>query len=161
MSLHRTGTPGQGHAGFDRVIVLAEPLGKAWQSLQHTGGGTLQPSIEIRRLPLAHKRRNVLGQVDGLSDLGQPGAQLRELLRLFCRALLLAPEHQPGRPARGKGLVRGFGDDRQRLPSAALSGGQALGLRQPAGIGRDEGIAPGVAPRLEGAHPTPPGVRRR
>jgi hypothetical protein len=112
MPLHRTGTPGQGHAGFDRVIVFAELLGEALQSLQRTGGGGFQLGIELLRLPLAHEPGKVLGQVDGLSDFGLLGAQRRELLRLCCRALLLAPEHEPGRTARGEGIIRGFGDDR-------------------------------------------------
>ena len=34
--LDRAGTPGQGHPGFDRGIVLAEPTGKALQGLQRT-----------------------------------------------------------------------------------------------------------------------------
>jgi hypothetical protein len=77
---------------------------------------------------LAHELGKVLGEVDRLGHLGLLGTQPRELLRLFCCALLLAPEHQPGRPAWGQGLVWAFGDNRQRLPRAALSGGQALGL---------------------------------
>jgi hypothetical protein len=75
--------------------------------------------------------------------------QLGELLGLVCCALLPASEHQPGRPARCQGLVWRLGPDRQRLPRAALSGSQALGLMQTAGIGGDEAIAPGVATPLE------------
>ena len=42
-------TPGQGHARFDRLVVLVEPGGKALHGLQRTRGRALQPGIELRR----------------------------------------------------------------------------------------------------------------
>jgi hypothetical protein len=161
MPLHRARTPGERHAGFDRRIVLAEPLGKASHGLQRTGGGARQPGIEAFGLPLAHECRNVLGQVDGFGHVGLLGAQVRELLRLGGGTLLRAPEHQPGGPAWGQGLVRRFGHPWQRLPCTSLSGGQALGLTQAAGIGRHEAIASGIATPLEVAKQPHRGVAAR
>jgi hypothetical protein len=37
MPFDRAGTPGQGHTGFDRLIVLLEPARKALEGLQCTG----------------------------------------------------------------------------------------------------------------------------
>jgi hypothetical protein len=70
MPLHRARTAGECHARFDRLIVLAEPLGNASQGLQRTGGGACQPGIEAFGLPLAHEFRTVLGQVDGFGRFG-------------------------------------------------------------------------------------------
>ena len=72
-----------------------------------------------------------------------------ELLCLGFGALRLAPEHQPGGPARRQGLARRLGHSGQGLARAAVPGGQALGLPQPAGIGRDHAIAPSIAPLAE------------
>jgi hypothetical protein len=140
--LHGARTPREGYTGVDGVVVLVEPLGKASQGLQHPGGGTLQPGIAAFGRPLTYELRHILRPV----PLGMVRAQRSALLDLARGALLLTSEHQPGRPARGQGVVRGFSDDRQPLPSAALSGTQALGLTEPAGLGGDEAIAPGVTP---------------
>jgi hypothetical protein len=82
MPLHRARTPGECHARFDRLIVLAEPLGNASQGLQRPGGGACQPGIEAFGLPLAPEFRTVLGQVDGCGHFGLLGALWRELLSL-------------------------------------------------------------------------------
>ena len=82
MPLHRARTPGECHARFDRLIVLAEPLGNASQGLQRPGGGACQPGIEAFRLPLAPEFRTVLGQVDGCGHFGLLGAPWRKLLSL-------------------------------------------------------------------------------
>src|SRR5882672_11904 len=55
--LDRTGRPGQGHPRFDRLIVVAEPVGKALQGLQCPGGRALQPGIKLRWLALADQGR--------------------------------------------------------------------------------------------------------
>ena len=62
---------------------------------------------------------------------------------------VVAPQDQPGRPAGREGRGRRLRHDGQRLAPALASGWQALGLAQPAGIGRDTAIAPGIAPGLE------------
>ena len=80
--LDRTGRPRQGHPRFDRLIVVAEPVGKALQGLQRTGGRALQPGIKLRWLALADQGSKVLSKVDGLGDLGLLRAQLGELLCL-------------------------------------------------------------------------------
>ena len=145
MTLHRPRRPWQCHACFDCRIVVLEPFGKASQSLQRTGSGALEPGIQLRWLPLAHELRKVLRQVDRLRHLGLLLPQLGELLGLGLGALRLAPEHQPGRPARRQGLAWWLGHRGQGLARAAVPGGQALGLPQAAGLGRDDAIAPSVA----------------
>jgi hypothetical protein len=70
MALDRTSGPLQRHPGFDRRIVLAEPMGKALEGLEGPRGGTLEPGIELCRLPLPHELNHVLCQVGRLGDLG-------------------------------------------------------------------------------------------
>ena len=103
----------------------------------------------MRRLPLADQGGEILGEVDRLGDLGLLGAQLGELRRLGLGALGLAAEHEPRRPAWGQRRGRGLRHDRQRLPPALASGGQALRLAQATGRGGDAAIAPRVALGLE------------
>ena len=69
----------------------------------------------------------------------------RELLRLICHALLFAPGHQPGRTARGKGVVPRLSHNRQRLPRKALSGCQTLGLTYTPDMGGAQGIGACIA----------------
>ena len=121
----------------------------------------LQPGIKRARLPLADQGGKVLREVDRLGDLGLLRAQLGELLGLGLRALRLASQHQPGRPARRQGLARRLGHGRQGLARAAVPGGQALGLPQAAGIGRDHAIAPRIAPLAEVAKQPHRGVAPR
>jgi len=70
VSLDGARAPGHGGAGFDGFIVLIQSGSEASQGLQRTGGRTREPWIELRRLPLTDQRGTVLGQVDGLGDLG-------------------------------------------------------------------------------------------
>src|SRR6266446_3563368 len=92
MALDGTVAPGQRHPRFDRLIVVPEPCGKAAQGLQRTGGGALQPRIEVLGLALAHELREVLRQVDRLGYRGILRVELGELLRLGLRALVFAPQ---------------------------------------------------------------------
>jgi len=59
--LDRAGTPGEGHARFDGLIVLAEPARKALEGLQRTGRRAREPGIEALRLPLADEGRRDSG----------------------------------------------------------------------------------------------------
>src|SRR5229473_2046046 len=149
VALDRPGTPRQGDAGFDRLIVVAEPGRKALHGLQGTGGCTREPRIELVRLPLAYQRGKVLREVDRLSDLGLLGPQLGQLLRLSPSALLLTAEDEPRRPAGRQGLGDRLCHHRQELAPALAAGWEALGLAEAADIRGDTAIAPGVAPQLE------------
>jgi hypothetical protein len=91
MSLNGASTPGERHPRFDGGVVIPEPCGKALHRRQGTRGSTVQPGIELRRLPLADQRGEILGEVDRLRDLGRLRAQLDELLRLGLGALRFAP----------------------------------------------------------------------
>ena len=143
------GTPAQSDARFDRLIVLRQPVGKAPHGVDSTRGGAQQPGIEVFRLPLTDQGGKVLGELDCLGQFSRLGMELGELLRLSVGALLRVPEDEPGSPARGQGLAQGLRHGGQRLPGAAVRGGQTLGLPQPAGIGGHTGIAPWVALLLE------------
>src|SRR5262249_44175328 len=102
--LDRAGTPGQGDPSFDRLIVVAQPLGEALQGLQRTRRRALEPRIELCWLPLADQESEVLGEIDGLGDLGRLRVELLELVGLGLRALSLTPQDQPRRPTRCQGL---------------------------------------------------------
>src|SRR5215831_18686545 len=139
--LDRAGTPRQGDAGFDRLIVLAEPARKALQGLERTGSRALQPGIEALRLALAHEVGKVLCEVDRLSHRGMLLPELGELLRFGRGALGFAPQHQPRRPARRQGLGDRLRHHRQALAPALAAGWDALSLADAADIGRDTAIA--------------------
>src|SRR5262249_18303678 len=66
MPLHGAARPGQGHAGFDGGIVVAEPTRKASYGLQHTRARPLQPWIQVLGLALADQAGEVLREVDRL-----------------------------------------------------------------------------------------------
>src|SRR5712691_6411545 len=149
MPLDRAGRPGQGHPGFDRLVVLIQPFRKALPGLQRAGGRALEPGIELLGLALAYQGGKVLRKVDRLGHLDRLRLELGELLGLGLGALRLTPEHQPGGAAWRKRLRRGLCHARKRLAPALASGGQALGLAYAADIGRDAAIAPRIAPRLE------------
>src|SRR5262249_849958 len=102
--LARAGTPGQGDSRFGCGIVAARAVGEALQGLQRTRRRTLEPRIELRRLPLADQESEVLGEIDGLGDLGRLRVELLELVGLGLRALSLTPQDQPRRPTRCQGL---------------------------------------------------------
>jgi hypothetical protein len=144
MALYRTRTPGQCHARFDCLEGLIQSLGKALKGRQHTCGGAPQPGNELLGLPLVHARRNVLREVDRIDHFSMLRVQLGKLLCLGLGACLLALEHQPNRPARRQGLVRGLSHDGSIWP-----GCQFLGPAHATGIGRDEGIALSVATLCE------------
>jgi hypothetical protein len=135
MALDGTRPPGQLHPSFERRIVVAEPIGKALQGLQRTGGGAPQQGIEVLGLPLAGQRGKILRKVNRLVHCGMLGAQLGKLLRLVFRALGLASEDQRGRAARREGLARGLRHDGQRLAPARASVRQALRLAEAARVG--------------------------
>jgi hypothetical protein len=159
--LHGARTPGPGHTGVDGGVVRVEPRGNAPHGLQRPVGRPLQPRLERRRLPVAPQGGTGLHARQRLVHLGLWRAPLGARGCRVCWALRLASEHQPGRPARGQGLVRGLSHDRPRRPRAAWSGSQALGLPPTAGRGGDEAIAPGVAPSLAVATPPPRGAAAR
>ena len=149
MALDRPIGPGQGHPSFDRLLVLIQPLGKALQGLRGTRGGAFEPGSELRRLPLAHQLRKVLGEGDRLVHRSMLRAQLGELLRLSLGARRLTPQHQPGRPAGRQGLAHRLSDARQGLPRAALPRREALCQASTARRGRHRTVTPGVAAPLE------------
>jgi len=90
--LDRAGTPGQGHTGFDGLVVLLEPARKALEGPQRTGRRAREPGIEALRLPLADEGCKVLREVNRLGDLGRLRVELGELLGLGRRALLGASQ---------------------------------------------------------------------
>ena len=148
--LDRAGTPGQGDARFDRLIVVAEPVGKALHGLQRTGSRAREPGIEVLRLALADEGGKVLREVDRLGDLGRLRVELGELLGLGLGALAphaAAPARSPGGASRAG--TTGSATTGRRLAPALAAGWDALGLADAADIGGDAAIAPGVAPRLE------------
>lgn len=69
LPLHRPRTPRKAHPRLPRGIVVAEAGGPPCKRLHGTPGGTLEPAIELRGLPLAHQRGKVLTQPDGLGYL--------------------------------------------------------------------------------------------
>ena len=60
--------PTQGDARFDGIIIRPQAIGKALKRLETTGGGTLEPTIELAGLTLTHELGKVLGQRDGFAD---------------------------------------------------------------------------------------------
>src|SRR5689334_428817 len=110
MSRDRTRTPGQRPPGFDRLVILIAPCREASYSLHCTCGGALQPGIEARRLLWADQAREILREGDGFGDDGLLCPQRGELLCLGLGTLGLAPQYQPGSPARGQRLARRLGN---------------------------------------------------
>ena len=145
MSLHGARTPGQGHPGFDRRIVVPQPLRKAPKHPQRTWRRALQPGIELRPLALADERDNVCRQGAGVRQCARLSAPLGELLGLDRRALVLPAQHQPRRPAGREQRWRGVTDRQHALAHQALAGGCPLGLTQTLGIAGDGGITAAVA----------------
>jgi hypothetical protein len=147
--LDRAGTPGQGHPGFDCLVILVQPGGEASHSIDSTRGGAFEPGIELRRLPLTDQRGKVPREVHRLRHLGVLRTQRGELLGVCVGALGLAPQHQPGRPAWGQRLAGGRRHRWHGLARAAVPRRKALGLPQTASIGRDYPIAAPIAPLAE------------
>ena len=98
---------------------------------------------------LAHQGRKILGEVDGLGDLGRLRVELGELLGLGLCALRRTPQHQPGRPAGRKGWDSRLRHHGEHLAEALAAGWDALGLADTADIGRDTAIAARVPARLD------------
>ncbi len=161
VSLHGAATPGQGHPGFDRRVVFIQSQGKAAHRLQRTGSRALQPVIKRLRLALTDPGGKILRQRDRLGDLGRLHLELDELLGLGDGALLRAPQHQPGSPARRQGPARRLGHGRQGLACAAVPGSQTLDLPQPVDIGSNHPIAARIAALTEVAKQPHGGVASR
>jgi hypothetical protein len=102
VTLDRAGTPREGHAGFDRVVVVAQPFRKALQGHARVLRRPCQPRIQMVRLSLAHELGEILGSDNGGGPLGMLGFQLGELGGLVFVLPLWAPQDQPGRPAGGE-----------------------------------------------------------
>jgi hypothetical protein len=149
LPLHRPITPGQSHPGFDRLIIIAESLGKALEGAPRTLRGAGQPGLARLGVPLAHEVRKVLRQVDGLSDFDVLCAQLGEWLCGRFAARLGTPDDQPsGLPCRQE-WAAGLGHDRERRPRWPRPRGLALRLAQALPVTSDGGIAPRIAPLLQ------------
>ena len=149
VALHRAITPGQRHAGFDGVIIVAQALRKPLQRHDGTLGRPCQPGIQLLCLPLTHQLGKILGERNGIGELGLLRRELRQQVLLRWRALLRPSQDQPGRPARGQGAVQRCGHDRQGMTSSPLLGCHLLGVAQTLRIARHGGIAPGISPLLE------------
>jgi hypothetical protein len=65
---------------LDRVVIIAEPCGNVLAGAARTLRGAGEPGLSLLRVLLAHERRKVLRQVDGLSDFDMLRAQLGEWL---------------------------------------------------------------------------------
>jgi hypothetical protein len=68
VALHRAGAPGPGDPSFDRLIVVAQPLGKPLQGRNAALRRPGQPGIQLWCLPLAHELGKLLGECDGLGE---------------------------------------------------------------------------------------------
>src|SRR5262245_16789876 len=62
VALHRASTPGQGAPGFDRVIVVAQPVGNPLSGPVGTLRRPREPGRQLVRLAFAHEPRNVLNK---------------------------------------------------------------------------------------------------
>ena len=115
-------TPGQGDTGFDGVVVVAQPVRKPLQGDQGTRRRPGQPGIQLCWLPLAHQLGKIVGERDGVGELGILGCELCEQFLLRGRALLRPSQDEPGGPARGQGAVRRRGHERQGVARSPLPG---------------------------------------
>jgi hypothetical protein len=64
LAFHGAVTPGQPEAGFDRLIIGAEPRRKAPQGRYGTRRRTRQPAVEAVGLACTHEHRKVLREVN-------------------------------------------------------------------------------------------------
>ena len=145
MPLHGARTPGQGHPGFDRRIVVPQPLGKAPKHPQRTLRGALQPGIKLCPLALADELDKVFREGDGLREFARLGAHLGQLLRLDCRVLVRTSQHQPCHPTGRERRLLGVTDGHQWPADQALARCHPLGLTQALGLAGDGGITTAVA----------------
>ena len=111
----------------------------------------MPPGIEALRRPLADQACASLRAVDGFGDCGLLCPHMGEWLCLGLGTLGLAPQYQPGGPARCQRWARRLGHNWQGSARAAAPGGRALGLPPSAGIGGDHPIAARLATLAEGA----------
>ena len=88
VAFHRAGTPGQADTGFDDVVIVAQPFRKPLQGYQGTRRRPGQPGVQLCWLPLAHQLGNILGERDGVGELGILGCKLCEQLLFRGRARL-------------------------------------------------------------------------
>ena len=100
LPLHRAITSGPRDPGFDRVIIIAASLGNTLEGAHRPLRGAGPPGRERLGLLLAHKRRKVLRQVDGLSAFGMRRAQLGEGLGFLLVTRRCTPDDQPSRRPR-------------------------------------------------------------
>ena len=149
VSLHGARTPGQGHPGLDRRIVVPQPLGKAPKHPQRTLRRALQPGIELGALALADELDNVFRQGDGLRQFTRLGAQLGQLLGLDRRMLVRTSQHEPCRPAGRERRLPGVTDGHQGLAYQALARCHPMGLTQALSIAGNGRITAAVAPLTE------------
>ena len=146
MSLHRARTPGPRHPGFDRRIVVPQPLSHALQYPQRTLCGALHPGLERRPLALADERGNILPSRRGRPPVRPAGRATGQRLGLARRALVLPSQPQP-RPRAGRERRLPALTDRHQGPAPeALAGCHPLGLTQALGRAGDGGITAAVAP---------------
>ena len=75
--------PGQGEPGFDRIIIVAQPFGKQWQEHEGTIRRPCLPGIKLLELRLAHELRQILGECDGVGELGMLCRELRQQVLLL------------------------------------------------------------------------------
>ena len=149
VSLHGARTPGQGHPGFDRRIVVPQPLGKAPKHPKRTLRGALQPGIELRPLALADELDKVFREGNGIRQFARLGAQPGQLLGLDRRALVRTSPHQPCRPTGRERRRPRVTDGHQGLASQALARGRRLGLTQALGLAGNGRITAAVATLTE------------
>jgi hypothetical protein len=142
-------TPGQADSRVDRVVIIPEAFGKPLPSSHGALGGTREPRLQLLGLPLAHEVDEVLGEIDRLGHVRMLGAQLVELLDVVLGALLLMPDHQPGRLTSGEEPLVGLGHRGEGRPRPSLPGRLALRLAQALCVTGDGGLAARIATLLE------------
>jgi hypothetical protein len=77
------------------------------------------------------------------------GLEVGDELCLGIGALPRPLQHQPGRPARGQGLVRPLHDERESVARVLLARAQPLRLAQTLDVARHGGVAAGVPAALK------------
>jgi len=142
-------TPREGHAGFDRVIIVAQPFRKPLQGHEGTLRRPCQPRLQLVRLALAHALGEILGSDDGGSHLGMRRVQLGELGGLVIILPLWSPQDQPGRSTGGQLAVRRRCDDRQCLARRPVVAGLAWRLAHALGLTRHGRVAPSIPTLLD------------
>ena len=144
----RAGRPRQGDAGFDRLIVVAEPGRKRCIASGHWWLHPREPRIELVRLPLS---------VPEWQSPARGRSPQRPRPAGPATGSVAAPQPQCVTP-HGGGQATSPAGRRGWETGSATTGGSgkplaagwdALGLADAANIRGDTAIAPGVAPQLE------------